>query len=93
MDKPHKCPECHKPFSSVQGVNDHLRDVHRQPAVAEASGEQWSVADQMSEGASCSLCGVCFHEEHGYPVVCRSCWKDLSQYERREYQRATHAEF
>ena len=35
-----------------------------------------AIADDMLNGWQCSLCGVCFEEEHGYPVVCRSCWND-----------------
>ena len=34
-------------------------------------------ADDMIDGFSCSFCGVYFDEEHGYPVVCNSCWSDL----------------
>lgn len=34
------------------------------------------IAEDMVNGLQCSLCGVCFEEEHGYPVVCDSCWKE-----------------
>jgi len=33
------------------------------------------IADDMINGACCSLCGVYFEEEHGYPVVCESCYE------------------
>ena len=48
------------------------------------------IADDMINGFCCSLCGgVYFEEEHGYPVVCKTCWKDLSKQERKMYQKAT----
>lgn len=54
------------------------------------------IADDMVDGTTCSLCGCFFQDpehpdnlySHGYPVVCWECWKDLSQDERKEYQRA-----
>ena len=33
------------------------------------------IADDMIDGASCSLCGVYFEKEHGYPVLCTGCWE------------------
>ena len=33
------------------------------------------IADDMIEGACCSLCGEYFEEEHGYPVACEDCWE------------------
>ena len=50
------------------------------------------LADDMIEGYSCSLCGVYFEEEHGHPVVCQSCWNDLSDDEKNDYQLATNDE-
>jgi len=35
------------------------------------------IADDMINGFQCSDCGTCFEEEHGYPVVCSSCWSEL----------------
>lgn len=35
-----------------------------------------SVADDKVSGLSCSFCGIYFGHEHGYPVVCRSCWRE-----------------
>lgn len=54
------------------------------------------IAEDMVEGRVCCLCGCFYHDpekpdeiyEHGYPAACRSCWKDLSKSEQREYQRA-----
>lgn len=34
------------------------------------------IADDMIDGLSCSLCGIYFVEEHGYPVVCTDCWDE-----------------
>jgi hypothetical protein len=50
-----------------------------------------SIADQIVEGACCSLCCNTFIDgfEHGYPVVCNDCWKDLTRSERKMYQKAT----
>lgn len=33
------------------------------------------IADDMISGVMCSWCGICFEEEHGYPVICRDCLK------------------
>ena len=34
------------------------------------------IADDMINGRMCSECGICFKKEHGYPVLCDSCWKE-----------------
>ena len=34
------------------------------------------IADDMISGACCSLCGMYFVEDHGYPVVCPDCYQD-----------------
>ena len=47
------------------------------------------MADDLVEGWTCSLCGCCFETEHGYPVVCKECWADLTPEDRKQYQRAT----
>lgn len=39
------------------------------------------IADDMIDGACCSLCNVYFIEEHGYPVVCSSCFDEDCGYE------------
>lgn len=53
------------------------------------------VADDMIEGRACELCGQYFENpttgelyEHGYPVVCKDCWKDLSPEEKKERNKA-----
>jgi rubredoxin len=46
------------------------------------------IADDMVNGFSCSLCGIYFQEEHGYPVVCETCWNDLNKREKKQYQKA-----
>ena len=47
------------------------------------------MADAAINGENCSLCGVEFEHEHGFPVLCRSCWKDSTPSERRGYSLAT----
>lgn len=34
------------------------------------------IADDIINGLQCSFCGVCFENEHGYPVACCDCWND-----------------
>lgn len=46
------------------------------------------IADDIIEGFQCSCCGICFEDAHGYPVVCRGCWNDMSPKEREDYQKA-----
>lgn len=50
------------------------------------------IADDMIDGLCCSLCGVYFVQEHGYPVVCKHCWKELSKKEKKMYQLAKYKE-
>jgi len=50
------------------------------------------IADDMTEGACCSWCGIYFESEHGYPVVCKSCWNDATPEQRKNIQRATKKE-
>jgi hypothetical protein len=50
------------------------------------------IADDMIEGAICSRCGIYFQEEHGYPVVCKQCWKHATKQERKHLQQATSPE-
>jgi len=53
-------------------------------------------AEDIYTGTTCQLCGQFFVDdededalyEHGYPVVCWECWRDLSKKERKQYQRA-----
>lgn len=47
------------------------------------------IADAMIEGSMCSHCGTCFREDHGYPVLCNSCFDDETEKERAGLQRAT----
>jgi hypothetical protein len=56
------------------------------------------IADDIVEGRCCSLCGQYFQDPddedsihtHGYPVVCKDCWKGLTKDEKNsgDYQRA-----
>jgi len=34
------------------------------------------IADDMIDGSSCAHCGTFFEEEHGYPVLCKECFKE-----------------
>ena len=34
------------------------------------------IADDMICGFSCSWCGIYFQKEHGYPVICKTCFKN-----------------
>jgi len=40
------------------------------------------IADDIIDGFQCSWCGVCFTQEHGYPVACNDCWKSATNQER-----------
>lgn len=33
------------------------------------------IAEGMINGFQCSHCGVCFEQEHGYPVLCTDCYE------------------
>lgn len=33
------------------------------------------IADDFINGQACSWRGVYFEREHGYPVICKNCWK------------------
>ena len=46
---------------------------------AEGGAGMSEIADDMREGFCCSLCGVYFERENGYPVVCRACWKAVGK--------------
>ena len=47
------------------------------------------MSEAVIDGACCSWCGVFFEKEHGYPVVCRACWRESTAAERVGVQRAT----
>ena len=47
------------------------------------------IADDIIEGFQCSWCGVCFEEEHGYPVVCSSCWNDEKKENPKAFKAST----
>lgn len=34
------------------------------------------MTDDIIDGFMCSHCGICFEEEHGYPVLCEDCHKE-----------------
>jgi hypothetical protein len=49
------------------------------------------ISDDITSGLCCSLCGIYFRAEAGFPVLCTACWKDNPE-ERDGYQRATAKE-
>lgn len=49
-------------------------------------------ADEMINGETCSHCGNMFVEEHGYPVLCRSCWFETADEGKEGYSKATKEE-
>ncbi len=52
------------------------------------------IADDITEGLVCEICGQFFASDdgdihkHGYPVECWDCWRDLQKKERKQYHRA-----
>lgn len=53
------------------------------------------MAEDLIDGSCCQICGEYFTEDHGYPVVCKECWRAMSKKERQEamssgLQVATH---
>jgi len=52
------------------------------------------MADMMIDGETCSWCGIFFKEAHGYPVVCKTCAKGMSDKQLNEQgvQRAIEEE-
>lgn len=51
------------------------------------------ISDDIQSGLQCSTCGECFTQEHGYPVACKACWKEMTPAERKIHQRAIHPTF
>lgn len=50
------------------------------------------MADDVMVGFMCSWCGTCFEQEHGYPVLCDSCFEDSTEKERDGLQRPINKE-
>jgi len=40
------------------------------------------IADDMVAGLTCSHCGIYFAAEHGYPVLCKDCYRHETRKER-----------
>lgn len=40
------------------------------------------IAEDMIEGACCSICGQYFEDEHGYPVACEECFDPNCGYQK-----------
>lgn len=58
------------------------------------------LAEDIIEGRCCEWCGMYFFilddkeeitgiHEHGYPVLCWTCWEECTPEERKDHQRAT----
>jgi hypothetical protein len=50
------------------------------------------IADDLMDGSCCGFCSSYFEEEHGYPVLCKSCWRKADTKEREGYQEAINRE-
>ena len=50
------------------------------------------IADDMVDGSSCSGCGIYFVESHGYPVLCKVCFHEMTNAERAGLPKATNKE-
>lgn len=50
------------------------------------------IADDLINGACCSHCMQYFLKEHGYPVLCKSCYESETKAERAGLQKAIHKE-
>ena len=61
-----------------------------QSQVRKKEEEMGEIADDMVNGACCSHCGVYFTEEHGYPVLCHSCYDSETPEERAGIQRSLY---
>ena len=48
------------------------------------------IADLIINGGMCSECGVYFEEEHEFPVLCSSCWKEAKQEGRVKKMYGSH---
>jgi hypothetical protein len=51
------------------------------------------IADDIIDGRSCAWCGSMFTVKHGYPVVCKGCWKEATPEERTAVQKAIYPEW
>ena len=47
-----------------------------QPKKSQGESSMGEVADDIVEWLCCSHCGMYFVEEHGYPVLCKDCFKN-----------------
>lgn len=47
------------------------------------------IADDMIDGDCCSWCGLYFKKGHGFPVICRGCFKDWKKEEKTGKKRFT----
>jgi hypothetical protein len=47
------------------------------------------IADDMVAGHSCSYCGIYFEDEHGFPVICRGCFRTWQRENRKGKKKFT----
>jgi len=52
-----------------------------------------SIAEDIVCGLQCSHCGIRFRDEHGYPVLCKDCYKNEYEKEHAGLSKATIEEF
>jgi len=50
------------------------------------------IMDDMFDGQSCSHCGIYFENDHGYPVLCASCYYSITEEERAGLSKAYEKE-
>jgi len=50
------------------------------------------IAEDMTEGRCCQICGVYFEEEHGYPVLCETCYDLLNENDKKGYSKSIYPE-
>ena len=53
------------------------------------------IAEDMVDGTCCMECGCYFQDSeghlftHGYPVICKECWPELTPAEKKDHTEAT----
>ena len=80
---------------SLDGICPFAASVHSEPVSSPARGANFKeeenvgeLAEDMEDGSCCGMCAVYFKETHGYPVLCKQCWREADALERAMWQRA-----
>jgi DNA-directed RNA polymerase subunit RPC12/RpoP len=45
-------------------------------------------AKDIENGLCCGICGQYFEDAQGYPAVCGDCWKDMTEKEKKGWQKS-----